>query len=272
MTIYRDRIPYTYLIGWSNLNIWYYGRRTKKGCHPSEFWKKYFTSSIEVKKFRIKHGEPDVVQIRKTFEGVDSVSRCSMHEEKVIRKIKAVGSPNWLNKGNAGAKFNTTGKVIGKDKSSGKTKVVDVIHFNSETSIVGINSGKTFNKKPCCHCGKEVPINNVKQHQLYCSKNINRIDNPLKGYIHGDLAKKRMSDSKKVRDINGVKNPNAKFYKLTSPAGEQYVIQGNLDSTLRDMNLSRFNLLNNIGKVVPKPKYNTTELSRRTVGWKLEKI
>ena len=39
-----DRTPYCYLIGWTEQNLWYYGRRTERNCHPSEFWKKYFTS------------------------------------------------------------------------------------------------------------------------------------------------------------------------------------------------------------------------------------
>lgn len=30
--------PYTYLIGWSKQNKFYYGRRTAKNCHPKEFW------------------------------------------------------------------------------------------------------------------------------------------------------------------------------------------------------------------------------------------
>lgn len=37
--------PYTYLIGWSKHNIWYYGKRTAKNCHPNDFWVTYFTSS-----------------------------------------------------------------------------------------------------------------------------------------------------------------------------------------------------------------------------------
>jgi len=44
-SIYQSNLPYTYLIGWSNLNTWYYGRRTSKNCHPSDLWQKYFTSS-----------------------------------------------------------------------------------------------------------------------------------------------------------------------------------------------------------------------------------
>ena len=45
-----DRTPYTYLIGWSNLNKFYYGVRYGKGCHPSDLWVKYFGSrNAEVK-------------------------------------------------------------------------------------------------------------------------------------------------------------------------------------------------------------------------------
>lgn len=45
MTIY---IPYTYLIGWSKLNWWYYGAefaKIKKIANPSNLWTTYFTSS-----------------------------------------------------------------------------------------------------------------------------------------------------------------------------------------------------------------------------------
>jgi hypothetical protein len=59
--------PYTYLIGWSSHNKYYYGVRYSKKASPSEFWLTYFTSSNEVKKFREAHGEPDIIQIRKTF-------------------------------------------------------------------------------------------------------------------------------------------------------------------------------------------------------------
>lgn len=50
----NNHLTYTYLIGWSNHNKWYYGRRTAKNCHPNEFWKTYFTSSKYVKEFRKK--------------------------------------------------------------------------------------------------------------------------------------------------------------------------------------------------------------------------
>lgn len=43
---------YTYLIGWSEYDIWYYGVRYAKGCNPADLWVKYFTSSKFVREFR----------------------------------------------------------------------------------------------------------------------------------------------------------------------------------------------------------------------------
>jgi hypothetical protein len=96
MIIYscRDRTPYTYLIGWSKHNKYYYGRRTAKKCHPSELWVKYFTSSHQVYKFRQIYGEPDIIQIRRTF---DSIVKCCSWEEKVLARLNVKDNSTWLN-------------------------------------------------------------------------------------------------------------------------------------------------------------------------------
>ena len=62
--------PYTYLIGWTKYNVWYYGSETgfkTKIANPSNLWKTYFTSSKYVKQYREKYGEPDIIEIRKVF-------------------------------------------------------------------------------------------------------------------------------------------------------------------------------------------------------------
>lgn len=104
--------PYTYLIGWTKLNTWYYGSRCSRvqrclyefGCHPDELWKTYFTSSVHVKEFRKKHGEPDVIQIRRRFSSADD---CLKWEAKVITRLKLCANPKWLNRG-AGGFYVTT--------------------------------------------------------------------------------------------------------------------------------------------------------------------
>lgn len=94
--------PYTYLIGWTAHNTWYYGVRWASKCDPSDLWTRYFTSSNYVSEKRAEWGEPDVIKIRKKFRlGVDA----RHWEERLLRRIKAVGSSKWLNKGNGGKEF-----------------------------------------------------------------------------------------------------------------------------------------------------------------------
>lgn len=96
----QQHIPYTYLIGWSNHNKWYYGVRFAKNCHPNELWKSYFTSSKYVKDFRKLHGEPDIIEVRRTFQKAD---QAVLWEEKVLSKMKVLYKGNWLNSNVAGA-------------------------------------------------------------------------------------------------------------------------------------------------------------------------
>ena len=94
--------PYTYLIGWSKLDKWYYGSRyaTKKkclyesGCHPDDLWKTYHTSSDRVTAFRKEHGEPDVREIDKTFSNeLDART----WEEKELVRLNVLKDDKWLN-------------------------------------------------------------------------------------------------------------------------------------------------------------------------------
>jgi hypothetical protein len=87
-------IAYTYLIGWSNLNRYYYGVRYKKGCTTSELWVNYFTSSKRVHQFREQHGEPDIIEVRKTFS---DVQKARMWEHGVLRRLNAANLEKWLN-------------------------------------------------------------------------------------------------------------------------------------------------------------------------------
>lgn len=116
----NQNIPYTYLIGWSHLNKWYYGRRTSTKCNPKELWVTYFTSSKYVHKFVIEHGDPDIIEVRMTFT---SASRCRRCEGRVLNRIGAAGSEKWLNMRNSDgswfgsensftAKHSVTGEII----------------------------------------------------------------------------------------------------------------------------------------------------------------
>lgn len=87
-------IPFTYLIGWSKLNKYYYGVKYAKGCQPSDLWTKYFTSSKLVIDYANKYGNPDIIQIRKIF---NDAQLATQWEQIVLRRLKVVSSPSWLN-------------------------------------------------------------------------------------------------------------------------------------------------------------------------------
>lgn len=93
---------YTYLIGWSDSDLWYYGVRYAKDCNPNDLWTTYFTSSRFVKDFRARFGEPDVVQVRRLFNDQD---KARQWEAKVCRRLNVKGSPKWLNRHNGDGKF-----------------------------------------------------------------------------------------------------------------------------------------------------------------------
>lgn len=88
--------PYTYYIAWSDHNLHYYGVRYAEGCHPDDFWKTYFTSSKHVTKARKLYGDPDIIQIRRTFADKDEAIEW---EHKVLRRMKVMEHDHWLNRG-----------------------------------------------------------------------------------------------------------------------------------------------------------------------------
>lgn len=105
--------PYTYLIGWSKYNLWYYGCRYSSKANPKELWVKYFTSSRIVKQTRIKYGEPDIIQIRKLFKDENSAR---LWEHKVLKRLKVKNNPKWINQTDNLFPF------YSKDRSYQKTK------------------------------------------------------------------------------------------------------------------------------------------------------
>ena len=140
-------IPYTYLIGWSNKDTFYYGVRYADGCHPSDFWKTYFTSSNFVKRFFKEYGWPDIIEIRKTFNDVDSAR---LWESKVLRRIDARSDERFLNKVN----------IISPFPRPGKDNHMFGLKHTDETKS-RISKTKLSEKKLTCNkCGKKVSNGN----------------------------------------------------------------------------------------------------------------
>lgn len=132
-TIYQhtagDRTPYTYLIGWSYANLYYYGRRTAKGCHPEDLWNTYFTSSKEVEQLRME-GEPDIVEIRYIF---DSVDKCRDMEDRVLKYTNAAKLYNWLNRSNGGRNFYGDKEAAKKGAATRRKNGTDILGAQKAT-------------------------------------------------------------------------------------------------------------------------------------------
>lgn len=159
MNIYTtsdDYLPYTYLIGWSQLDKWYYGSKTSKSkqhiANPKTLWNGYYTSSAYVKKFRELHGEPDIICVRRTFK---SREQALLWEHKVLKRLGVGKSTKWLNKSISGSKFNCA--LLGDDNPSRrddvKQKISSALTGRPKTkehkiklsnAKCGHNKGKTY--------------------------------------------------------------------------------------------------------------------------------
>lgn len=91
-------IPYVYLLGWKKFDKWYYGTEygsKTKVANPSNLLSLYFTSSKSVKNFIERFGNPDVVQVRRTFKTKEEAIEW---EHKVLRRLRCKASTRWLNR------------------------------------------------------------------------------------------------------------------------------------------------------------------------------
>ena len=90
-----ESIPFTYLLKHIPTNKYYYGVRYRKGCHPKDLWKTYFTSSKKVKSLIKKYGKKSFIfEIRKTFK---TQQQALNWEHKVLKKMKVVYRNDFLN-------------------------------------------------------------------------------------------------------------------------------------------------------------------------------
>ena len=171
--------PYTYLIGWSHLQKYYYGVRFAKKTTPEDFWVTYFTSSKEVDKYRKLHGEPDILQVRKVFNTREDAIRW---EQRVLQKLNVLKEEKWLNKCIGQPTFlgkkhsKQTIDKLKKPKPEGFGDKVRAYHkgkkrsIETKSRISKSKSGVASRSKICLfeNNGKTVEIYNLKK---YCREN-----------------------------------------------------------------------------------------------------
>ena len=194
ITIY---IPYCYLIGWSKLNKYYYGVRTARNCNPNDFWVKYFTSSKQVKRMIREYGDPDIIQIRKTFLDKDSAMKW---ESKVLRRLRANIRNDFLNLCNTFSDFNISGYTTVKNLKSGKNEVVTCEEFKNGKNILyeHMNKGKIASEET------RIKISENRKGKIVSEETRIKISESLKGEKHpfynknhSDETKRKMSEAKK---------------------------------------------------------------------------
>lgn len=147
--------PYTYHIGWKDLDIHYYGVRYAQDCDPSDLWNPYKTSSQYVADFVEIHGTPDIIQVRQTFESsVDPVMSARFWEIRVLKRLRAVEKDNWLNKHDSmSPPINPLGNLA--------MRRPELRERASENNSGSKNPmfGRKQKRKVCEHCKEDVAAN-----------------------------------------------------------------------------------------------------------------
>lgn len=221
--------PYTYLIGWSKLNKFYYGVRTAKNCNPNDFWVTYFTSSKQVKRMIKQYGNPDIIQIRKRFKNKEDAL---LWESKVLRRLNVKNRNDFLNLCETYSDFNTTGHIPVINLQTNEIEYVTCEEYEKEKEIlyrhlmknkitvVDINTNEYItistdeyeNGKDVLykHPLRNVTISDKKRLKLSeCNKGKNNSqygkygkDHPAYGYKYSEKQLKDRSES-----VKGEKNP-----------------------------------------------------------------
>lgn len=186
-------IPFTYLIGWSSKNIWYYGSRTKPKCNPTDLWTIYFTSSKYVKQFRKEYGEPDIIEVRKTFLTRDDALNW---EHKVLKRMGVIFDSKWLNKSD-NKTYNRKGVKFTEDQ---KLNLKGRIPWNKGIKRSDAGVEKMRQTKKGKNIGKDNPnFGNKwsKEKRIEWSKRQTGTGNHFAARHHNEETKKKMSDFRK---------------------------------------------------------------------------
>lgn len=138
--------PYTYLIGWSKLNRYYYGvefKNSRVGCaHPNNLWTTYFTSSKTIQYMRSKYGEPDVIKVRKIF---NNKHKAINWEREVLKRLKVLDSDKWINSNIGGAivlSLETRALIAEKNRGIIKHSAEERARRSAETRARNLKRGK----------------------------------------------------------------------------------------------------------------------------------
>lgn len=206
-------IPYVYLIGWTKLDKWYIGSRTAVGCHPSDLWKTYFTSSEYVKDFREANGEPDSFEILKKFE---EPKEALAFEEEKQREFDVINNDKFLNKNIGGKDFYCIGAWIGKKHSEEtKEKIKNALLGRKDSLETRLKKSLSRIGEKNPRWGKPSPMLGKKQSEkfkkrmseVHKGKSVSeetrkKMSKIAKNRIFSEETRKKMSDKRKGQKLS----------------------------------------------------------------------
>jgi hypothetical protein len=179
---------FTYCLTFKSSGQRYYGVRYAKGCHPSDLWTIYFSSSWLIKKLIKSHGlDAFSYEIRRTF---DSPEKARIWEAKVLRRLNAADNLSWLNLSNS--RIRSSNKVRNQKIDIAYNEILPVRKTRSEHSrSKQLNSKWMYNPKT----GKEHSVQSNKRLQFEAD-----------GYLYGRSLKCSEWTSSSAKKRTGEKN------------------------------------------------------------------
>ena len=187
--------PYTYLIEWTDHNVFYYGVRYNqkiRGKTPEQdLWVDYFTSSKYVQEFREEHGDPDRIEVRKVFDSADTARNW---ETKFLKRIRAVEKENWLNKTYSDGRWYNSGhsEEVRRKMSEARKNVSEETRRKIGEAAKGRKHSVETRKK----------ISEANKRRKISEETLRKMSEAKKGRRHSEDHKRKMSEAQKGRKFS----------------------------------------------------------------------
>lgn len=192
--------PFTYLIGWTKHNLYYYGARYAKDADVSQLMTTYMTSSKKVKAFIELNGMPDIVEVRRTFTSVDA---CRLWEERVLKRMKVRTSEKWLNQTDRQGlppRYGCDSWNGLKMSGEGKSNISKALTGKKHTEEHKLNNSKAQTGKVISEKARE-SLSKALKGRVMSEDHKSAIGESLKGRVITDEWRKKLSDAAKKREL-----------------------------------------------------------------------
>ncbi len=183
-------MAYTYLIGWTDLNKYYYGMRSANKVSPvDDLWHIYKTSSVYVHEFVAQFGEPDVIRVHKEFETKDEAY---LFETKFLRRTKAHINDKWLNQNIMGKPLGGTPAQLASVKGVAQSE-----DHKIKRGIYKPKSAETKAKMSKAHSGEGNPMHGRKgeKHPGYGKKRTPEQLENIRAGVKAAWARKKLTNN-----------------------------------------------------------------------------